>query len=317
MGDERRQGVDLVEEERALRCRLEETRLGPLGVGEGAGLEPEQLGLEHGLGDGYTAFYSPGKHPGFIYMPAENGCDFGWDAHAIVHETSHLFQRFFLRQDPDYGRFGEGLANAQGAVIRGTRWITSAGNQLETLDVNSRMACWLDGQWDHDLIVDNSVGKDACTDAGGVVGFPVASVWDDSTASAGWFQRVVWDLVDGGEFDDEPLTVFVPAGMSPEECGPCSVGQFDLVQGQGGDGIVLPSSAPLNDVLIFYLGGAAAIGTNPNYVDRGLEGLDLVDLLDGMVCRGHMTVEEGQILYGAMGFSYDGLGPASCPHPND
>jgi hypothetical protein len=95
------------------------------------------------------------------------------------------------------------------------------------------------------------------------------------------------------------------------------VEQFDLVAGQGGDGIALPGSAPLNDVLVFYLGGVKAMGTNPNYVDRGQGGLDLVDVLDGMVCRGHMTVAEGQLLHGAMGFDYDGLGPASCPHPLD
>ena len=70
-------------------------------------------------------------------------------------------------------------------------------------------------------------------------------------------------------------------------------------------------------MLIFYLGGVKAMGTNPNYVDRGQEGLDLVDVLDGMVCRGHMTVAEVQVLYGTMGFDYDGLGPATCPHPFD
>ena len=80
---------------------------------------------------------------------------------------------------------------------------------------------------------------------------------------------------------------------------------------------MLPSSAALNDVLIYYLGGSKAFGTNPNYQDRGLSGLDLVDLFDGMVCRGHATVEQIQTLYGTMGFTYDGLGPATCPHPMD
>ena len=96
-----------------------------------------------------TAFYSPGKHEGFIYIPAEAGCDFGWDAHAITHETSHLFQRHFLRggENIDYGRFGEGMANVQAAVIRGTKWITGAAqDQLEDIDANSRMACWKNGR---------------------------------------------------------------------------------------------------------------------------------------------------------------------------
>jgi hypothetical protein len=293
------------------------------GVVYSPGLKPDDVACADWDPSGFlnTAFYSPGKHPGFIYIPAEDDCDFGWEAHAVAHETSHIFQNTFLREAPAYGRFGEGLANVQGAVIRRTKWITGGSGQFENLDVNSRMACWLDGQWDQDLLVDHSVAKDACTAAGGIAGFPVAAVFDPSTVDTGWFQRVVWDLVDGGELDGEPLLSFVPEGMSPDECGgggaPCAVEQFDLVTGQGGDGIALPGSAPLNDVLIFYLGGTAAMGTNPNYVDRGEPGLDLVDVLDGMVCRGHMTVDEVQVLYGAMGFDYNGLGPALCPHPFD
>ena len=44
-----RQRVDLVEEEGAARGRLEEPGLGAPRIGEGPGLEAEQLGLEHGL----------------------------------------------------------------------------------------------------------------------------------------------------------------------------------------------------------------------------------------------------------------------------
>lgn len=47
-----RQGVDLVKEERPSGGGLEEPGLGPPGVGEGAGLEAEELGLEHRLRDG-------------------------------------------------------------------------------------------------------------------------------------------------------------------------------------------------------------------------------------------------------------------------
>src|SRR6185369_11224826 len=47
-----RQRVDLVEEERAARCHLEQARLGALRVREGAGLEAEELRLEHALGNG-------------------------------------------------------------------------------------------------------------------------------------------------------------------------------------------------------------------------------------------------------------------------
>ena len=99
-----------------------------IGVVYSPGLKPDDQNCnEEWDPSGYliTAFYSPGKHEGFIYIPAEDGCDLGWDAHAIIHETSHLFQRHFLRggEDIDYGRFGEGLANVQAAVIRGTKWI--------------------------------------------------------------------------------------------------------------------------------------------------------------------------------------------------
>src|SRR5262245_16526774 len=46
------QGVDLVEEEAPARGNLEQARLRAPGVGEGPRLEPEQLGFEHGLGNG-------------------------------------------------------------------------------------------------------------------------------------------------------------------------------------------------------------------------------------------------------------------------
>jgi hypothetical protein len=49
--DALRQETHLVEEESALVRCLEETRLGLAGIGEGATLEAEQLGLEQGLGD--------------------------------------------------------------------------------------------------------------------------------------------------------------------------------------------------------------------------------------------------------------------------
>ena len=45
------QRIDFVEEEGPSGSGLEQPRLHPLGVGEGAGLEAEEFGLEHGLGD--------------------------------------------------------------------------------------------------------------------------------------------------------------------------------------------------------------------------------------------------------------------------
>ena len=49
-----RQRIDFVEKERAARCRLEEARLGALGVRERPGLEAKQLGFEHRLWNGRT-----------------------------------------------------------------------------------------------------------------------------------------------------------------------------------------------------------------------------------------------------------------------
>jgi hypothetical protein len=210
------------------------------------------------------------------------------------------------------------MANVQAAVVRRSKWIATAGlDQVENIDVNSRMACWKNGVLVDDLI-DGPNSRAGCEDEGGTVGYPLASFWDNSTTSDGWFQRVVWDLVDDS-FTDEPLVSFVPDGLSPQDCagGGCSAGDFDVINGQGGDGVALSGTGPLNDVLIFYLGGAKAFGLNPHYVDRGASDLDLVDVLDGFVCRGHATVEQIQTLYGAMGFTYDGLGPATCPHPAD
>jgi hypothetical protein len=46
-----RQGIDLVQEQRAVRRALQETGLSASGVGEGAGLEAEQLYLQQRLRD--------------------------------------------------------------------------------------------------------------------------------------------------------------------------------------------------------------------------------------------------------------------------
>jgi hypothetical protein len=46
------EGIDLVQEERPPRGRLEEARLGALGIGEGARFKAEELRLEQRLRDG-------------------------------------------------------------------------------------------------------------------------------------------------------------------------------------------------------------------------------------------------------------------------
>lgn len=295
--------------------------LSKINVEHTEGLKPDGVSCNEDSAGGWGkllgfAFYSPGIDPGFIHIPWDCN-DLGLDGHAVVHETAHYFHRHFLRQeDPDYGRFGEGMANLQAALIRNTQWMTTAGaGLLENLDVNSRMACWDAGQWDS--FIDDVGQREDCIDDGGTPGFPQAATWNDNLASAGWFQRIVYDMTDGGAGDSEALTRFIVDGQSPDGCGnACEFGQFDQVNG----GSSSPASAlALNDVLIFYLGGDAALGTNPNYVDRGLSGLDIVDVLDGFICRGHADAEDvSEIIVTAMGLDYDASGaPDSCAHPAD
>jgi hypothetical protein len=52
--ERQRQGVDLIQEEGPARGRLEEPRLGPFSIGEGASGHPVELGLEQGLRDRRT-----------------------------------------------------------------------------------------------------------------------------------------------------------------------------------------------------------------------------------------------------------------------
>jgi len=66
-----------------------------------------------------------------------------------------------------------------------------------------------------------------------------------------------------------------------------------------------PTSGPEDGatVRLRYLGKNPA---NPDYTDRGMSGIDLVDVLDGMVCRGHMSWGNGtKLLNQMMDFDYD------------
>lgn len=289
-------------------------------------LKPDGVDCNDWDGDLRAAIYVPGKDPGFISIPWDCN-DLGRDGHAHVHETSHYFQRHFLRQNPDYGRFGEGMANLQAALIRKTQWITTAGaGQLENLDVNSRMACWNGDDFmqieddEGELVnmrIDDPAQLTSCEDIGGTGVFPKASAWDPALNNAGWFQKIVWDLVDADAGEAEPVTEFLSPGDEPGSCADCDAGQFDGIDGEGM--LAAPAALALNDALIRYLGGNAAQGTNDSYEDRGLEGLDLTDLIDGMICRGHVSAAEANaIIADAMGLDFDAAeGPQSCPHAED
>ncbi|MDH4081650.1 MAG: hypothetical protein OEU68_17765 [Nitrospira sp.] len=312
--------MDNMQQARAYYARLPgvtQGKLPKINVEHTKGLKPAEIGCKDG--DWGTilsfAFYLPGLDPGYIHIPWDCS-DLGFDGHAHVHETSHYFQRHFLRQNPSYGRFGEGLANVQAALIRNTSWITTTGTGLlENLDINARMACWNGSNWAPRI---DTVAQHAeCLTGGGTPGFPQAVSWDNTLANAGWFQRIIYDMTDGGNGEPEELTRFIPLGQTPATCGAtCEFGQFDKVSGGPS---APPSALALNDVLIYYLGGSGARGTNPNYVDRGLNGLDITDVLDGFICRGHAAPQHvSEIMSTAMGLNYDPSGaPKSCPHPED
>ena len=69
---------------------------------------------------------------------------------------------------------------------------------------------------------------------------------------------------------------------------------------------MLLRSYEIVDICVNYLGGNGGVSTNPSYVDRGMPMTDLVDTLDGAVCRGLITpVNAGALLNGVMGYAYD------------
>ena len=158
---------------------------------------------------------------------------------------------------------------------------------------------------------------DECVDGGHSPVFPQASAWDPALDNDGWFQKIVWDLVDPDASEPEPVTESLVPGAGPGECDDCDAGEFDDVDGAGFN--VDPATLALNDVLIHYLGGTLASGENDDYEDRGLEGLDLADLIDGFICRGHISAAQANaIVADAMGLDFDAAGgPGSCPHPAD
>ncbi|MEM6461323.1 MAG: hypothetical protein AAF724_05345 [Pseudomonadota bacterium] len=288
---------------------ISKAELPKLNVEYTVGLKPADIDCsEAGWGELLRSnFYGPGIDPGFVHIVADCG-DFGYDDHAHIHEAVHYYHRFFLRMNPNYNQFGEGMANVQSALIRGQSWMTTTGSGLlENIDVNSRMACW-DGTTLGNRI-DRFDQHAECINDGGTPGFPFAEDWDPNLANQGWLPKIVMDLTDGASNEDQ--TRFIMDGQSPDSCGnSCEYGQFDGIAG---------NIEMLEDVLVFYLGGDAAAGENPNYEDRGLDGLDMTDLLDGFICRGHVSGAQIEaIVVTAMGLDYDASGaPDSCPHPAD
>lgn len=248
------------------------------------GLKPDDI--PGNMWDGRWAQYLPSKDPGFILIPAEP-TDYGWNRFSHLHETSHYFQHHYLRND-NYGRIGEPLANAMAAAIAGDHWFDKASS-FENLDVqaNFKNGDFQQADWSF---------CESC---------------DTLDYSSGWVQRVIWDLIDDtSAAEPEPLTSYIAQGGGS----PVEFGQFDQDNGGGGHNKSTDAdNHQINDVLVNYLGGGEQGSTSPDYVDRGIEKVDVVDLLDGMLCRGHASESAiDELVNDAMAFGYDFDGPASC-----
>jgi hypothetical protein len=131
---------------------------------------------------------------------------------------------------------------------------------------------------------------------------------EDLNYSDGWVLRVLWDLVDGSEPGEaEPLSTYFLFDSDEE----FDAGEFDLIDGGGAS--LAGSDHLLNDVLVHYLGGGVWGELNPNYEDRGAQGVDLADVLDGFICRGHANAEQvDRLVNHAMMFGYPADGPQDC-----
>lgn len=260
------------------------------------------------LEDGFPT-YVPSVHPAFWYLPAKGAGRFH-----TTHELAHYIHRFFLDSGPDYGRFSEPMAHANACAISKLCWLDRfTRNDFENLDFNGDFAAdiggpGVDGFRQSDLLyfADNA-SYQTCANRMGCCSVDLDDQPLCVMGSNGWIWRILNDLHDGTGL--EPASVFWLAdgsGMTPD------FGNFDEIDGRGASGE--PTNHELSDVLFNYLGGAA-IGENPARDDRGLANRDLVDTLDGMVCRGHLTESAvTKLLWDAMDFDYDPDGaPASCP----
>lgn len=234
--------------------------------------------------DGQWATYLSSKHPGMIWIPAEP--EYGWNAFAMLHETGHYFHRHYLR-DWNYGRLSEPLANAQATAIAGSPWFDKLSS-MESIDAqpNFKNGAFQGAAWQM---------CDGC---------------DEIDHSYGWEQRVFWDLYDGTESAlPEPIHTWIPEGAVGTE----DFRSIDLFNGGGEPSSTDADDHVLNDVLMNYVGGGPNGDESGDYVDRGIAEVDLVDVLDGLLCRGHATESQIETLVNdAMGFGYDFGGPASC-----
>lgn len=238
-----------------------------------------------------------------------------WDPFVILHEYFHWVQHEFMR-----GGIGapytdrrrdmlEGYAAVLPALVQGNEWRTerhSGGDASNLYGANSFTAENLDFNGNTDdnnkrwLPIDLWGSEPECTE--NTIGN--CSVLASSTG--GWAWRTLWDFADPDEFTmEEPYTAYVR--------GP-----------QGGAQLNLAAHDEIGDLSLWldlltgYLGGGY-LPTNPAMqdLDRGLPGMEIVEYIDGIVCRdnGVDLADVDVLVSDVMDFrQYEPIGaPIACP----
>lgn len=215
-----------------------------------------------------------------VYLPSKSRTIYipprmEWSEWAVMHETGHYFDGGILVEG------GLGNYGRWGEAMANVR----AGSILGT--------SWMSGA--EDLASENldvQGNWDQASDEVEVEDLP------ESGPGQGWIWRILWDLHDGGAETPEPLDF--------------GFGEFD--QWNGGGGSSGPLDHLINGVVLEYL--PQRDGTvHPDYVDRGQDGPDLVDMLDGFACLyGLDLLTFETLLRDVMGYDYDF---AHCSEPDD
>lgn len=230
-----------------------------------------------------TGIYSPSRSHMIHIPPSGEYSEF-----LIVHELSHYFHGLTIKNVLDsYGRFTEPMANVMAGMINDTPWMIPFDNlAAENLDVQ--------GFYSNGILVNTSfipVGTLNCSTS-------VPRTFTDNCAF--FFQRILWDLHDGAESPSSP--------SEPEDFG---FGAFDFWNGSGSTS---PNRHLMNGVMLLWPPQVDGSGGNhPEYEDRGMDNMDLIDVLDGMACLYDMgSGDISKLLRQVMGYDYDF---AKCQEP--
>lgn len=227
-----------------------------------------------------TGVYFPGRAH-MIHVPPKAE----WSQFVIVHETAHYFHRAIGESLTNYGRFSEPMANVTAGMINGTSWMVHfKGYAPENMDVQG---LFVGNDLKHTTHV--PVGTNNCT---------LANPAPNTGQCQGFVWRILWDLHDPGESGAD-------AAPEPADFG---FGEFDVVNGGGAS--KSPNNHLLNGVVVAWnqerRGAVMPPFGHPEYEDRGLPEMDLVDVLDGMACLygiGELALRE--LLHEVMGYDYD------------